>query len=183
MGRKRLVIQIDKDKCIECGKCKKICSKVNHLNLCSGCGKCLKVCPANAITLVERTKNNNTQKTMKTRILRHIFVFLLAIAGFSAIMMLLWNALLPSIFGIASINIWQALGLLALSRIMFGGIGAGVMRHIHRHHNPIYDKWKKMTPEQRKEFIGQRRHFGFGNPFHGDHFDMGKHEEAGTKNE
>ena len=35
----------------------------------------------------------------------------------------LWNWLLPEIFGLPRITFWQALGLLALSRILFGGFG------------------------------------------------------------
>ena len=34
-------------------------------------------------------------------------------------------------------------------------------------HNPMHDKWMKMTPEQRKEFINKRKKFGFGKPFEG----------------
>ena len=181
--RRRFVIQIDKDKCIKCGKCKKACSKVNHPKLCSGCGKCLKVCLVGAMTLVERTnnKNNKIHKTMKTRIFGHIVMMLLAVAGFSVIVMFLWNALLPDIFGVACINFWQACGLLALSRILFGGM-SGVMSHLHKHHNPIHDKWKKMTPEQRREFVNQRKHFGFGNPFNRDHSDMFEHAESENEN-
>ena len=188
MGRK-LVIQIDKEKCIECGKCKKACSKVNHPRLCSGCGKCLKVCPVDAMTLVERT-NNKTHKTMKARIFGHIALVLLAAAGFSFIMMLLWNALLPNIFGIVSINFWQALGLLALARILFGGV-TGAMRHLyHEHsnhthpHSLIREQWEKMTPEQRKMFINKRRHFGFGHhPFSKGGFDWNEYEEAEKGND
>lgn len=35
----------------------------------------------------------------------------------------LWNWLLPDLFGWPQITFWQGLGLLALSRILFGGIG------------------------------------------------------------
>ncbi|UYN88795.1 MAG: hypothetical protein KIT08_06735 [Anaerolineales bacterium] len=35
----------------------------------------------------------------------------------------LWNWLLPELFGWPLITFWQGLGLLALSRILFGGIG------------------------------------------------------------
>jgi Predicted ATPase, RNase L inhibitor (RLI) homolog len=60
MGRIKRVIQIDKDKCVECGECKKTCSKINYPKLCSGCGKCVAACQFDAITLVEQTKNENT---------------------------------------------------------------------------------------------------------------------------
>jgi hypothetical protein len=94
---------------------------------------------------------------------------LTAIAGFSAITMLLWNWLIPCIFGLATINFWQALGLLVLIRILFGGIGG---KHwmgmgMHNHHNPIREKWMKMTPEERQEFVKDRRfgHHPFGRGF------------------
>jgi len=38
---------------------------------------------------------------------------------------LLWNWLLPPLFGWRQITFWQALGLLALCRILFGGFGRG----------------------------------------------------------
>ncbi|GHT75758.1 hypothetical protein AGMMS50262_12040 [Bacteroidia bacterium] len=88
----------------------------------------------------------------------------LAIAGFSAVVMLLWNWLIPSIFGWAVINFWQALGLLALTRILFGGFGFKHRMHAGRwghHHNPIREKWMQMTSEERKEFL-RKRHFGPG---------------------
>lgn len=34
--------------------------------------------------------------------------------------MVLWNALIPTIFGLPSISIWQALGLCLLTRFLFG---------------------------------------------------------------
>jgi len=90
---------------------------------------------------------------------------LAAIAGFGAVTMLLWNWLMPCIFGLAAISFWQALGLLVLSRILFGGIGGrpwmGMGRH--KHHNHLREKWMKMTHEEQKEFIKSR---GFGHhPF------------------
>jgi len=38
---------------------------------------------------------------------------------------LLWNWLLPPLFGFRQVTFWQAFGLLALSRILFGGWGRG----------------------------------------------------------
>jgi hypothetical protein len=103
----------------------------------------------------------------------HVLLGLAAIAGFSAAVMLLWNALLPQIFGIAAINFWQALGLLVLCRILFGSFGGFGGKHwmshahTHFHKNHIREKWLNMTSEERKEFIKNRRHFGHG---FGHHF-------------
>ncbi|MDR2868479.1 MAG: hypothetical protein LBV46_02935, partial [Bacteroidales bacterium] len=61
---------------------------------------------------------------MKKTFLWHVWHVLLGaaiVAGFSAVMMLLWNALIPAIFGLVCINFWQALGLLVLGRMLFGG--------------------------------------------------------------
>ncbi|MDR2084197.1 MAG: hypothetical protein LBP67_04305 [Bacteroidales bacterium] len=108
--------------------------------------------------------------------------FLLIVAGFSAILMLLWNWLMPSIFGLITINFWQALGIFILARILFSSFGGGKM-HMgkmmgHNHHfNPIHEKWAKMTPEQRKEFIEKRRKFGFGHPPREDFFEREFHKD------
>ena len=34
-------------------------------------------------------------------------------------LMLLWNWLMPQIFGLPEVNLWQAMGLLALSAFLF----------------------------------------------------------------
>ncbi|MDR0799348.1 MAG: hypothetical protein LBN18_06290 [Dysgonamonadaceae bacterium] len=106
----------------------------------------------------------------KRHFLKHLLLLPLVIAAFGAIVMLLWNWVIPGIFGCAAINYWQALGLLALSRIFFGGFGRHWMKAgmRHHHHNPIREKWMKMTPEERKEFVKNRRHpFGhFGIQMH-----------------
>lgn len=41
----------------------------------------------------------------------------------------LWNWLVPDIFALRRITFWEALGLLALCRILFGGFGRGVGHH------------------------------------------------------
>ena len=121
---------------------------------------------------------------MKKRNFGHAIMGLVVVAGFGAAVMLLWNALLPDILGTASINFWQALGLLAFSRILFSGMGVGAMKHLHRkHHDSIHEKWARMTPEQRTEFIDKRKCFGFGKPFDKYRFEMDEHKEADTGND
>ena len=41
----------------------------------------------------------------------------------------LWNWLVPDIFALRRITFWEALGLLALCRILFGGFGRGGGHH------------------------------------------------------
>ena len=112
--------------------------------------------------------------------------FLVIAAVFSSVVMLLWNWLMPALFGLAAINFWQALGLFALARILFGSFGfleRSRMMHEQMHYeaggHPIHKKWMKMSAEQRKEFLERRRKFGFGHPHP---FDMGEYdEEHGTE--
>jgi uncharacterized membrane protein YgcG len=51
------------------------------------------------------------------------FVIFIALGG--VVVQLLWNWLVPSIFGLRALTLWEALGVLALSRILFGGFGRG----------------------------------------------------------
>jgi hypothetical protein len=45
--------------------------------------------------------------------------------AFGWVVMLLWNWLMPDIFGLKQISYWQAWGLLALCTILFKGFGGG----------------------------------------------------------
>ncbi|MDR2292913.1 MAG: hypothetical protein LBE11_05500 [Prevotellaceae bacterium] len=95
---------------------------------------------------------------MKKRILRHILLGLAVVVAFGIIMMLLWNWLMPSIFNLNGINFWQALGLLAFARILFGGmIGKHWQaRRCRHHHNLFRNKFIKMSAEERKDFIKRK---------------------------
>ena len=93
---------------------------------------------------------------------RWIFLAPLAIGGLllfiaigGEVVLQLWNWLLPPIFGWRQITFWQALGMLALCRILFGGFGGhGLSRSNVR---------GRMTPEERERFRqGMRRRCGFG---------------------
>lgn len=45
------------------------------------------------------------------------------VAVFGLAVMLLWNWLMPDLFGLQAISFWQAAGLLVLCKILFGGLG------------------------------------------------------------
>jgi hypothetical protein len=78
------------------------------------------------------------------------------------IVMRLWNWLLPPLFGWRQLTFWQALGLLALCRILFGGFGghrSGRSNFRHR----MKERCGNMTPEERERFRQRmRERFGFG---------------------
>lgn len=73
------------------------------------------------------------------------------------VVMTLWNVLLPDILGVKAITFWQALGLLALCRILFGGPGGrgggwsrGGPRQ-QRWKQKMAERWQHLTPEQREQ--------------------------------
>lgn len=87
---------------------------------------------------------------------------LLFIAIGGGIVMQLWNWLLPPLFGWHQVTFWQALGLLALCRILFGGLGRhGSGRSSFGRRRA--ERWERMTPEERERFRqGMRERCGFG---------------------
>jgi hypothetical protein len=78
------------------------------------------------------------------------------------VVMQLWNWLLPPLFGWREITFWQALGILALCRILFGGFGSHVSARSSVRRR-ISERWGGMTPEERARFReGIRSRCGFG---------------------
>jgi len=72
------------------------------------------------------------------------------------------NRLLPPLFGWRQITFWQALGILALCRILFGGFGRhGSGRSSFRRR--MEERCQHMTPEERERFRQRmRERWGFG---------------------
>ncbi len=91
-------------------------------------------------------------------------MILIFVVGFGNAVEYLWNWLMPPLFGLRTVTYWQALGLLGLSWLLFGGWrGAGM--HARRHH--MRERWDRMTPEEREKFRekfreGVRAQCGFG---------------------
>ena len=91
-----------------------------------------------------------------SRAMKLLWIAPLAIVGIAvfvfiggAVVRLLWNWLLPPLFGWPTLTFWQALGLLALCRILFGGLAA--------HRGPRWGPWRgmrgrwdRMSPEDRE---------------------------------
>ena len=80
-------------------------------------------------------------------------LIILAISAFGAVIMLLWNWLIPTIFNGPSVTYFQALGLLVLSKILFSS-GPGK----HEKHARTYSHelpWKKHLWERMEEGADQ----------------------------
>lgn len=101
---------------------------------------------------------------------------LLAFLGFIALggylVQLLWNWLLPELFGLPEVTFWQALGLLMLSRILFGGVGGrrgghwghkgGVGARVRER---MAERWGDFPDEKRDRIRAKmRERFGFDAP-------------------
>lgn len=56
--------------------------------------------------------------------------------AFGWLVMILWNHLMPSLFGLTVITYWQSVGLLVLAKLLFGGFGhpGGHPHRTHPHH-------------------------------------------------
>jgi len=84
-------------------------------------------------------------------------VFLIGLFAMSGIVMFLWNAIIPVVSGVLSISFWQAMGLLVLCRILFGGFRFGG-HHGHRPpfmHPTMQNKFMDMNDEERERFKNQ----------------------------
>jgi len=90
------------------------------------------------------------------RVLKFIGFGILGFIGVAALavlfgyfVMLLWNWLMPEIFGLPTLNFWQAVGIVILSRLIFGGFKHGHKRDAKYHNHPKFidkfinkEKWE-----------------------------------------
>lgn len=81
-----------------------------------------------------------------------LLIFVAAVLLFGLLVMGLWNALLPAILGVKAITFIQALGILLLSKILFGGFGGRGWRGSQAWKQKMKQRWDKMTPEEREKF-------------------------------
>ncbi len=88
----------------------------------------------------------------KSRCFKIGLLAIIGIGALGAVVMLLWNWLIPAVFlGAQPVSYLQALGILFLSKILFGGFhGRGHGRWRDRHHH-----WESMSPEEREQLKGQ----------------------------
>jgi len=85
------------------------------------------------------------------RILKFALFAVLFVTVFSFVVMRLWNWLMPPVFGWHVITFWQAVGLLVLSKILFGGFHGRPGRNMYWRRR-MMERWENMTPEEREKF-------------------------------
>jgi hypothetical protein len=74
----------------------------------------------------------------------------IALALFGLVVMTLWNWLTPALFGWRRITYWEAVGVIILTRILFGRWGGSAGRGYRR--RPMKERWEEMTSEEREKF-------------------------------
>ena len=86
------------------------------------------------------------------RVVRIVAIAVAAIAAFFVfgwIVELLWNNVVAPTTGWHELTYWKAIGLLLLSKILFGGFGG---RGGHWRRRRMRERWESMTPEEREKF-------------------------------
>jgi hypothetical protein len=83
--------------------------------------------------------------------LKFVLFAVLFVTVFGFVVMSLWNWLMPALFGWHVIGFWQAVGILVLSKILFGGFRGRPGRHLSWRRR-MMERWEQMTPEEREKF-------------------------------
>ncbi len=68
--------------------------------------------------------------------------------AFGYFVMLIWNWIMPDIFGLTTITYWQAFGIVILARLIFGGFK-------HGHDNDHKPPFAKHFPHRPSKFSGK----------------------------
>ncbi|WP_447640935.1 MULTISPECIES: hypothetical protein [Chitinophagaceae] len=79
-------------------------------------------------------------------------LFLLLIFLLGTIVRWLWNAVLPEVTNAKPLNYWQALGLLALCRILFGRFDFKRGRDRRQFKRDFRERFRNMSDEEKRRF-------------------------------
>lgn len=109
------------------------------------------------MTMFDQRPNNGNMR-------RRPWKFLLIPFGVAGMLLLLggvvqylWNNILPPVIGVGALTFWQAVGLLVLCRLLFGGFRGGQRGGwgSRRRGGPpaqMRERWMNMSEEERTRF-------------------------------
>jgi hypothetical protein len=95
------------------------------------------------------------------KIVKIVVCVSIALLGFTYVVMKLWNGLIPELFNGPVLSFCQALGLLLLCKIFFGGLGkwggcgggcGGGFRNRSQWRSKFEEKIAGMSPEEKEKF-------------------------------
>lgn len=92
----------------------------------------------------------------------HLLIGLLIAAAVTILVMLAWNYVMPAVFKLPEINLWQTLALIFLSKIFFSSFHGGPRgfrwnrRRHEEWHRRFEERLSNMDPEER-EFYREAR--------------------------
>lgn len=98
------------------------------------------------------TKTKTMKKFWIKKGLMFLILFIAAVFLFGGVVMGLWNAILPAVLGVKAITFMQALGILLLSKILFGGFGGRRWGGSPQWKQKMKQRWDNMTPDERENF-------------------------------
>jgi hypothetical protein len=89
-----------------------------------------------------------------------LLIVLAAVALFTTAVYGLWNGVLTNVLNVKTITFWQALGILVLAKILFGGFPGRSGPHFRPswRRRMMTERWASVTPEQREKMRDEMRH-------------------------
>lgn len=86
------------------------------------------------------------------------FAVIAFLGVFTFIVYKLWNGVLTDVIGVKAITYWQALGILVLAKILFGGFpGKGGRCGPPWREKMMSRHWASLTPDEREKFREKMR--------------------------
>jgi len=90
-----------------------------------------------------------TRKNRFGKISAWVFLGITAATGFALVLgyvvMLLWNWLMPEIFGLITVTYWQAVGIIIFAKLLLGSFGC---HKSNNHEDRFHDRFKKKISKE-----------------------------------
>ncbi len=98
-------------------------------------------------------KNKHSRRRFHPlKIVFFALVFAAFVLAMGWVVMLLWNFILPGTIGVQPLTYWKALGLLVLTKILFGGFRGRPGPWGSDRKRKWRKKWMNMSDEERQQF-------------------------------